>query len=772
MNLTNDQKINFVKNVKDENFLRTEILIPIFQNIGNYKVYDLHGHDEKGKDIVLVSESPLRNREYTAVIVKRDDITNAATSRDKEIVANVQNQIVMSLDSGFSCLETKKKVYFSSILIVTSGKISNSAREAFVEIANKHRFNNIIFWETQNIIDNIDKYLPDIYLISSGTLSKYFHDLKERCENMTELNNITLYDGKDRKVSEIFIEPKLIRRVEYVENEKTKIRFEDSTLYNLIKKKGYILLKGDAGTGKSTLLRSITGRIITDFELKREKKVPILLKLKMLVRNYEEPVEDYLSTYLALEYSISCEEFEKILADYEIVFLLDGYDELVTEAEKDVFKKLVLYIQKITNIVIITSRNKRLQPPEELSNFQEWKLSDFSFGQIKSFLNKWFDKKNEKLIEQLKDHNLLEKLPNTPLVMTLVAILFEADDNTEVPSNLSELYSMFVDLLLGKWNLDRRLNTMHKANDKETYLESLAVYLHMNNKISCSDDELIEVFQQTTKKMGKSIDIDQLLDELVNETNLICINEYREYQFRHLSFQEFLVGKKLTVKSDLTDIIPLLPSPWWDQVVYFFCGVRKENEDILPKIFEVVDHLDNRKKMLHLINLGYLVQSSYKTDARIREKIIIDAMNEYSASIEDFISNISEEYDAPRVIRYIMLIETFKMHYSSRYIKEIHERVYEELQASTLQSREQVLSLLISCLLLAENGELEYLSDNDKHFSRFPDLSLIEDFFLRCDLLEDESDKNKKKEIKEIAAKITKRIRKNPKLYKNILNEK
>ena len=197
----------------------------------------------------------------------------------------------------------------------------------------------------------------------------------------------------------------------------------------MITKKGFYLIKGNAGTGKSTLLRSTTVRMISDFEIHKSENVPFFIKLKMLVRNFVEPADKFLYDYFNREYNIDGEYFNKLIKENHLVFFLDGLDELVTDDEKNAFNQLLEQITKITATVILSSRNQKLSTDENLSKFEEWKINDFSFNQIKNFLNKWFNKENNELVENLKDHNLLDKLPSTPLVMTLLAILFDVDSN-------------------------------------------------------------------------------------------------------------------------------------------------------------------------------------------------------------------------------------------------------------------------------------------------------------------------------------------------------
>jgi len=774
MKLTNEQKIAFLNSITNEMFLIDEVLIPMFNNMNKFKVIKTHGQNEKGKDIVLIKEDDFHQNIYTGIIVKNEPITNASSkNKDKEIVPIVSNQITMCINNGFDSIEENKNVSFNNIIILTSKSISNSAREAFIKIAESYKFTKLIFWEAHELIENIDNYLPDIYLVSHGTLAKYFHLLKEKCENLNELKKLTIYKGEDKKLSDIYVELKIFKKQEKISNGRTMTVYANTTLGELINKKGKYLITGSAGAGKSTLLRSEIYKMIIDYETKKNESIPVFIRIKDIVNKYLDPKNYELSIikYLSAEYSLSEDELKSIVFSKErLVFLFDGFDELSTDEEKGNFFNILKIIEENPqNNIIITSRKTKVFNDRFLE-YSKWEVSDFSIKQITDFFQKWFKDKNEQLIKDLKDHNLLEKLPNTPLVMTLIAILFESDENVEIPANLTELYKMFVELLVGKWNLDRRIDTFYKANDKETFLTELALFLHFSNKISCTESELIHLFDETSKKLGRKFDNYRLLDALIKDTNLLIQNEKQEYEYRHLSFQEYFVGTYLTIKNDISQILDIFPHPWWDQVLYFYCGTRKVNDDVLPKVFDKILTCSDRDKILGLYEMGYLIQASYKTDAKVRGELISKSLMIYSEIIPNFIKDRPDELRKfPDIIYYLSFMEAFKMHFNSRYLKEIFFSVYNEIKEKKVDSFEKALALFLLTVIISSNGNIEVLSDCDTIFKEYPQILLMEDFLLRCELFEEIKDKEQKELIKKHSKLIIKRIRNNKDLYRRLL---
>jgi hypothetical protein len=66
---------------------------------------------------------------------------------------------------------------------------------------------------------------------------------------------------------------------------------------------------------------------------------------------------------------------------------------------------------------------------------------------------------------------------------------------------------------------------------------------------------------------------------------------------------------------------------------------------------------------------------------------------------------------------------------------------------------------------------LIFLADCDMIFKEFPTIQLMEDFLIRCELLEEIEDKKQKELAKEQSRKVIKRIKNNKNLYKKLLDQ-
>lgn len=160
MELPEAKKLNIINQIPNEDHLRKEVLMKIFQNMNTFEnVSDVHGNDELGKDIVLTEKDNFDDFIYTALIIKTGKLSNATSSGSGKKVSTIKEQIVMTINSGYNCLKTNRKVNFNKIVIITNGKISNSVQRELRNIAEKHEMNNIVFKGEYDIIKWVDELI-------------------------------------------------------------------------------------------------------------------------------------------------------------------------------------------------------------------------------------------------------------------------------------------------------------------------------------------------------------------------------------------------------------------------------------------------------------------------------------------------------------------------------------------------------------------------------------------------------------------------------------
>jgi hypothetical protein len=471
--MTNSEKLKIVRSIGSEDELRTDVLIPIFTEMGYETVDEVHGANEKGKDIVLVEKDKFGDYVYTAVIVKNKDVSNATSGTSKELVGNLSTQIAMTVASGYDCRLQSKHVDFNRISVITGGRISQTAMDTLIKVALQNRFTNIVFKDGEDVVQLIDRYLPDYYFFSSGILASYTDALRTRCNHLDELRNISAYKGEIKKLVDVFVSPTLYRVNRQEKKERRQSRPEFNKLENLLFLRNHLIVVSGPGGGKSTLVRAQVQRLLSLNARGKQLFLPVLIRAVDMVSFTSTQLEAILNDYIRSTYKLPAFDLIKLmeLESCTAFIFIDGLDEIASADDRQRIHEVINEFaqRSLRHKLVLTTRDCSYSSETSFAKTQQWYLLPFRAKEVERFIARWFSSKepNHKLMKALEEHNLLSKLPSTPLALTLLAILFDSDTHTEVPANLSELYQMFVDLLLGKWNLDRRIQSFYDSNIKE-----------------------------------------------------------------------------------------------------------------------------------------------------------------------------------------------------------------------------------------------------------------------------------------------------------------
>lgn len=315
----------------------------------------------------------------------------------------------------------------------------------------------------------------------------------------------------------------------------------------------FVIVQGTGGIGKSTLMKHL---FIS--ELQNKDLIPIFIELKDInnfTNDYE--LEDIVFEKLSdLGSGLNRDYLIYALKSGCFLFLLDGYDEILTDKKDYFFKKLDMFCDKYSqNYYIISSR-----PYSEFVEFQRFTiLSTCSLRkeQAISLIERIdFDKDiKERFINALKD-GLFEKnqsFASNPLLLNIMLMTF--DNYAEIPEKLHLFYSNAFETLYSKHDATKS-GYKRELHSKLTYdlfkrvFSYFCFITYAQGKIEFTHDELVNVLEKTFISKVE-FDVDEYVYDLVNS---LCVL-YRDglnYKFTHRSFQEYFSAVFLKELSDET----------------------------------------------------------------------------------------------------------------------------------------------------------------------------------------------------------------------------
>ena len=636
-----EEKLAMLQGLSEDR-LRKEVLIPLFRAMKFKDVIEYHGTAEKGKDIIYYTEDSFGDRSYTSVVVKKTTITGAVGKKGnaKEILF----QIEQSFDEPYTDVYGLKELVIDNCVVVTPKEIKNTAIESIRGKLKKSNLDKLVrFIDGDKLIELLDKHLPNYFFKEIEYFNTYFNALKAKFETITDISAIgqkepvpleNIYVSlkltgtakereipvdKDRKI----IEDELIKK----ESEKPAERARVLDAERAINDYNKLVIVGAPGSGKTTLLKHLALKSCTEnLKVLERTCVPIPITLRAL-SDSEKDIRQYTDDVFEKYQFPKAKEFvENDLKTGKCQLLLDGFDELATkEQQEQIAVQIHRFIDKYHNCqVVVTSRIAGYH--DELSGFTKLELMEFDDKQIEKFIQNWFGasdpEKATSMQAAIKANEQLKALAHNPLMIAIIAIIYEED--RELPQRRADLYNRCVEVLLSKWDVQKRLKNEYSADKKEFIPRKLAFYCHSNNKRSMTEkevmQEMLKYFQQIKRKED---DAKPFLDEIWLRSYLLRQISMDRYDFLHLSFQEYFTALELKEST----IIEQLEDPWWEEPILLYAGLSSRDPTALIK--KIQETVPEDIFYSNLMLFGKCVADAEFTEPSLRDTIVNELWSLY-----------------------------------------------------------------------------------------------------------------------------------------------
>lgn len=392
-----------------------------------------------------------------------------------------------------------------------------------------------------------------------------------------------------------------------------------------------LVIIGDPGSGKTTLLSYLAltyARTLRDgansvqerLQLDEREHLPILLPLRDFGRHLKEnhPDSSKDGAALLLNYLRACYEgqdialpkdfFSTYLEEGHGVVLLDGMDEVaevkLRQRVARLIEKFAVRYKHIGNRFIVTSREVGYEGAARLSEeFGLAKVRDFNRDEVRRFVRDWThaieatlaghdtpelqrmaSAQAEKLITSIESNPRVNDLAVNPLLLTVIALVHRY--RASLPDRRSELYEEAVEVLLGKWDEAKGMETEMvlagrtlDAGDRRSLLAPVAFWLHEKKRREIELDDLRKLLLPpftalaNKDKTAAAKAVDRFLNLINERSGLLIERGTGVYGFAHLTFQEYLTARVIVDREDLIDYtLKRLPDVWWREVILLEAG--------------------------------------------------------------------------------------------------------------------------------------------------------------------------------------------------------
>ena len=358
-----------------------------------------------------------------------------------------------------------------------------------------------------------------------------------------------------------------------------------------------LLIRGEAGTGKSLLLKRIAWALVREKRETREKQLklafqglPIWVQISALdkfIENQKAPVmkeDDPLWIPQFFEElahqqhwtGLDAAFFEEQLQNPEAILLLDGLDEASSSHGRkrigQLFKKAADAFQCR---IIVTTRPEAGVPLPSGSAYAIADLLELDDADIAHFIKYWAasvasadaEKLNDNL-KKLGPRSDLRKLARNPQMLTILAILSHGN---RLPEHRAAALDQIVTALASA--------RYHSHREAETFLErvsylALGMILRPSGKYQIElETAAAEIMPPLFSKPAAVAAARTFLEEAQIKSGLLTLRGTGDLVFTHKLFQEFLAARGLTNEEDtLRGAIQVIRERQSPEVIRFLPG--------------------------------------------------------------------------------------------------------------------------------------------------------------------------------------------------------
>ncbi len=703
MALTTKEKLNRLDRIKDEVSEFHPILNSLFRTLPNISSVEYtHGPNELGADFVLEREDPvLQSRQYVGVIVKTGKIS----------LSNVQDVQRQVNDCKLERFHTsgKRKIYLNSVWVVSNSSISHHAKHHIFE---NNKSSNVEYLSGENLVGLIDKHFKSFWsaigseaaLYLSRTLSD-INDLESKLSLVKDFGN------------DVYIKPDIRKCTEddyKIDSVTQRKKNEIVDLAETVATNQIIFIEGDPGVGKSKLLRNLSSEFCKPDKFKESSLIPVYFSFKEYCETYEEDIHSLIESKLGDSY-----ETLDSIKGRKYLLVSDSLDECKTE-DRDTISVLESIFAKVNEDdslkLIATSRHlDRFNIPKGLlDNICTLEIVPLSGKKVISFLKELLKNASipERIIEDAKRSSIFKDLPKCPIAAILLGHILRQGDK-ELPSSLPELYSQFIEISVGRWELDKGLQSQKEYKALDKILQNIAVHMLEAGVDRLNRGEAESFFCEYLDNRNFGIDAFSFFEKVTNRCSIICLlDSGNTFAFKHRSFIEYYYARKMIGSNNL-DINNKAFTKYWSHVFYFFIGLAPEPDHYLKQIIglEPKSELECFAKYM---NLSDFLLSGYSA----KYSVVIDGLVEATKTASKTYMDVIKNKDTSMLANFsqIHLLWLTQYNFKMSFAYSFFEKAFDSVALQLISDIEDEDHLAISMFLLdvtvqlnSKTSEFKYL---------------------------------------------------------------
>lgn len=613
-----------ITNIKDEVNEFHPLLEALFRRLpGILNVEHKQGPSEMGADFVLTkTDATLDDFEYIGCIVKVGKIKQDHTEISRQID---ECEIERKIEGGI------RKIYLNEIWIISNNNITSGAQE---KIHHKYKNKNIKFLSGEKIAALVEKHYPEYWTDFSVACGEYLRSVGTMAAAISNNNFLIDTSGTDIYIPQDLLEKKPRRSIvdrSYGKAKKVKID-------TVIKENNYVIIEGMMGNGKSMLLSQVAQRYSDKDVFSEVKIAPILLSASETIEKYESNIGNIVNTIIPTDVAAEAGGF---------LILIDGLDELniSDDARIGYLNRLYDTSKRIDNIKILITTRPIDTPETEAEiekTYKRYELCPLSTNQVILLVDKICKKAEIKtrLVKELDKSHLFKVLPKTPISAILLAKILR-ENVSEIPSTMTELYNKYMELSLGRWDMEKGLQSQHEYDVINNVTICIAQFIMDNSLTEISIDDAKQILRDYVDSRNLSIDKDTILDKVLHKRDIFTHNKNKHtICFRHRTFAEYFFALGLN-RDNRAHIDESIYDLYWATSYFFYIGLKRDCPEILTAI-NGIKFSNEKYRTLKIFSNGAFLLAAYLTPYEIIKASVNSSFKNASELLVDILHSDRE----------------------------------------------------------------------------------------------------------------------------------
>ncbi|MEV0239630.1 NACHT domain-containing protein [Streptomyces sp. NPDC050674] len=350
-----------------------------------------------------------------------------------------------------------------------------------------------------------------------------------------------------------------------------------------------VLLRGDAGSGKTTLVQWLA---VT--AARAGTHIPFVLPLRTLIRTGPLPAPAAFLSAVGCPLSPPDGWAERVLATRRALVLVDGLDEVPAadrHATRDWLRALIHAYPG--NRWLLTTRPTAVRT-EWLAQegFRELSLAPMGRAEVATFVHRWHraaraPEYEQRLLDSLRTKRDLARLATNPLMCGLICALHR-ERRGYLPTGRKELYDAALAMLLSRRDRERGMGPVEGPELGEAarleLLQRLAYALVLSGRNEMTLETAERIVERALPVLAPEAhqgDASTVLRALLLRSGVLRRPAQDVMDFVHRTFQDYLGARHAVEEGHLDVLIRHADDTQWEDVIRMAVAHARPHERVL-----------------------------------------------------------------------------------------------------------------------------------------------------------------------------------------------